>query len=68
VGSVSNGGGNGDQWSAYKSSKNAGKGRLHSRDYKKGMVFKESIKMLDGTVETCHTDVVKASGAMAQKL
>jgi GTP cyclohydrolase III len=32
------------------------------------MVFAKSIKMLDGTVKTSHTDVVKASGVMTQKL
>jgi hypothetical protein len=32
------------------------------------MVFAESIEMLDGTVKTRHADVVKASGAMTQKL
>jgi hypothetical protein len=32
------------------------------------MMFAESIKMLDGTVEPCHADVIKASGAMTQKL
>jgi hypothetical protein len=31
-------------------------------------MFAEGIKMLDGTVETCHADVIKASGAMSQKL
>jgi hypothetical protein len=32
------------------------------------MVFAQSIEMLNGTVKTCHTDVVKASGPMTQKL
>jgi hypothetical protein len=32
------------------------------------MVFAECVEMLNGTVKTCHTDVVKASGPMTQKL
>jgi len=32
------------------------------------MMFAEGIQMLDGTVEPCHADVIKASGAMTQKL
>ena len=31
-------------------------------------MFAEGIQMLDGTVETCYADVIKASGAMTQKL
>jgi GTP cyclohydrolase III len=32
------------------------------------MVFAECVEMLNGTVKTCHSDIVKASGAMTQKL
>jgi hypothetical protein len=32
------------------------------------MVFAKCVQMLNGAVETCHADVVKASGAMTQKL
>ena len=31
-------------------------------------MFAEGIQMLDGAVKTSHADVIKASGAMTQKL
>jgi hypothetical protein len=68
VGSVSNGRGNGDQWDPYESTEDTGQGSLHSRDYDESMVFAQCVEMLDGAVKARHTDVVKASGVMTQKL
>jgi hypothetical protein len=68
VGSVANGSGNGDQWGAYESTENTGQGGFHSCNHEECMMFAKGIQMLNGTVKTCHADVIKASGAMTQKL